>query len=127
VAITFTLENASPERVWVLKWYTPLEGIRGKILRVTRDGKELPYRGPLVKRGAPGRDSYVVIDVGKAVSAEFDLSKSYDISVVGTYRVEFVGRIHDVAWDGETLWHRSEAKHPMEASGESVTFHVTTP
>ena len=28
---------------YVLKWYTPLEGMRSKCLSVTRDGRVLPY------------------------------------------------------------------------------------
>jgi hypothetical protein len=41
------------EGCYVLKWFTPLEGIGGDIFRVERDGAELPYHGKLVKRGPP--------------------------------------------------------------------------
>lgn len=49
----FTLENLSDETVYVLKWFTPLEGLFGDIFRITRDSEEIPYTGPMVKRGDP--------------------------------------------------------------------------
>ena len=35
IAINFTLQNTSNEKLWILTWYTPLEGLKGKIFQVT--------------------------------------------------------------------------------------------
>jgi peptidyl-Lys metalloendopeptidase len=61
LVIEFTLENLSDHNVWVLTWYTPLEGLKGKIFEVTCDGKPVAYEGIMVKRGDPCRDDYVHI------------------------------------------------------------------
>ena len=61
VRITFTLTNHSDERLYVLTWYTPLEGIFGEIFRVRRDGQAIPYEGPLVMRGDPLPENYVLL------------------------------------------------------------------
>ena len=49
----------------MLTWYTPLEGMAGEILQVTRDGAKLPYQGILAKRGDPTREEYVTIEPGE--------------------------------------------------------------
>jgi hypothetical protein len=38
VTIDFALTNHSSSELSILKWYTPLEGINGRILEVTCDG-----------------------------------------------------------------------------------------
>lgn len=127
VTIGFTLENRSSEPLWVLKWSTPLEGIWGAIFEVTRDGKEIPYQGPLSKRGDPSREDYVRIAPGESASAELDLAQAWDFSAPGTYRVEFVGHLHDVAPEGETLPRPRDAHRSMDLAGEALTFRVTRP
>jgi peptidyl-Lys metalloendopeptidase len=90
VRLTFTLTNHSAERLYVLTWYTPLEGIFGEIFRVGRDGQAIPYEGPLVMRGDPLPENYVLLDPGASVSAELDLATAYDFSQAGDYTVEFL-------------------------------------
>jgi len=85
----FTLTNTSSEGLFVLKWFTPLEGLAGDIFQIERDGAELPYVGKLVKRGAPTSDDYVWIDAGGSISAEVDLAEGYDFSQAGEYTVQF--------------------------------------
>ena len=124
VTIGFALENLSGEPLQVLTWYTPLEGIWGEIFLVTRDGREVPYEGPMAKRGDPDRDDYVLVRPGTPVSAEVDLSRGWDLSVPGTYRVEFTGRIHDVAREGERVPRPRDAHKGVDAKGEPVSLQV---
>ena len=98
VQATFALTNHSPGRLYVLTWYTPLEGIFGELFRVEHDGQALPYEGPLVMRGDPLPENYVLLDPGASVSAEVDLATAYDFSQAGEYTIEFVSpRISHVA------------------------------
>ncbi|HVR99286.1 MAG TPA: hypothetical protein VMW27_21880, partial [Thermoanaerobaculia bacterium] len=53
VSVRFTLTNPGEAPVWVLGWNTPLEGWQGTIFAVSRGGQEIPYQGPMVKRGDP--------------------------------------------------------------------------
>jgi heat shock protein HslJ len=89
VPVRFTLTNISSEGFFVLKWFTPLEGLGGDIFSVQRDGEDLPYRGKLVKRGPPIPEDYVWIDAGGSVSAEVDLAEGYDFSQAGRYTLQF--------------------------------------
>jgi heat shock protein HslJ len=89
VKVRFTLTNISSEGFFVLKWFTPLEGLAGDIFRVRLDGVDLPYRGKLVKRAPPISEDYVWIDAGGSVSAEVDLAEGYDFSQAGQYTLQF--------------------------------------
>ena len=89
VKVRFTLTNTLSEGFFVLKWFTPLEGLAGDIFQVQRDGVDLPYRGKLVKRAAPISEDYVWIDAGGSISAEVDLAEGYDFSQAGQYMLQF--------------------------------------
>ncbi len=95
-SIRFELANGWNSPIHVLKWNTPLEGWKGTVLRVTRDGEELSYGGPMLKRGDPQADAYVEIVAGGKVDATVDLAEVYDLSRPGTYKVEADGDLIDV-------------------------------
>jgi peptidyl-Lys metalloendopeptidase len=124
VRIGFRIENVSRDRLWFLIWYTPFEGIRGKIFQVTRDGKSLQYQGRMVKRGEPRAEDYMRIDPGESLSVDVDLSAAYDFSIPGTYQVRFKGRIYDVVKDAAALPRKRDQHQIINITGNSVTFNV---
>jgi hypothetical protein len=127
VPLSFRIENRGASPVWVLKWYTPLEGLRGRALRVTREGVEVDYRGPLFKRADPTRSDYVRIEGHSQASAEVDLALAYDLTAPGAYRVEFEGRLHDVC-GSESDVPRARARHrELLLVGAAAAFHVRAP
>ena len=124
ITINFTLENLQDENLWILKWYTPLEGMRGEIFQVNCDGKEIPYEGMMAKRGDPDRDSYVhIVPVG-SVSEVVDLSGAYNIPVSNECQVKFKGRIYDVLSSEDKLPRRSDEHQGMDITGNVVAFRV---
>jgi peptidyl-Lys metalloendopeptidase len=124
VRINFTIENLLDEDLWILKWYTPLEGIRGEIFQVNCDGKEIPYEGMMAKRGDPDRDSYMHIVPRGSVSEVVDLSGAYNIPVSNECQVEFKGRIFDVLSSEDKLPRRSDEHQGMDITGNKVAFRV---
>lgn len=98
VNLRFTLINNTDTRLYVLKWYTPLEGLGGEIFRVERDGQAVPYTGILAMRGDPTPEGYQPLEAGQSASAEVDLATSFDFSQPGEYTIEFLSpRISHVA------------------------------
>lgn len=89
VKVKFTLTNATSEGLFVLTWFTPLEGLAADTFSVQRDAKELPYQGKMVKRAAPTSDDYVWIEARGSTSAEVDLAEGYDFSQAGQYSLQF--------------------------------------
>lgn len=124
IIINFTIENISREKVWVLKWYTPLEGVKGKIFHVLCDGKEIPYEGLMMKRGEPTNEDYIQIDQGSFVSAEIDLSKVYNIPVCTECVVDFKGQIYDITTSFESVPRSSDKQQMVDVEGNNVTFSV---
>ena len=124
VNIKFTLENISSEALFVLAWQTPLEGLKGNIFKVSRNGDRIPYEGRMIKRGAPVRSEYVRIGPGESVSATIDLSTGYSLCAAGRYDVEFQGFLHDVAREGDALPRARDALKRMNIPGNAVVITI---
>jgi peptidyl-Lys metalloendopeptidase len=127
VDVRFSLHNRTNRTLYVLTWYTPLEGIAGRIFRVTRDGDELWYQGILAKRGDPSRDDYITLEPGMTASALVNLAEVYDLSQPGRYRIEFVSRIHDVTDDVSSIPRKRDDHQPHELSCRAVDFELVRP
>lgn len=96
VVLHFRLTNRSAKRLFVLNWHTPLEGLLSGYLQVTRDGAEVPYNGPQVKRGDPEADEYVALAPGASAKAEVEASLAYEFRQPGRYLIAFRGQLMDV-------------------------------
>lgn len=98
--IRFQVINRMPEPLSMLRWNTPFEGWRGTILSVSLQGHELPYQGPMVKRGDPIAGDYMRLRAGESQIIGLDLSQAYDMSKPGLYTVKITGGVQDVIQDG---------------------------
>ena len=94
--LVFTLTNAGEGVVQVLNWQTPFEGIKAPMFTVLRDGAEVEYRGPMVKRGAPGKENYLTLKPGERQQAKVDLAKAWDVEVPGHYTIQYATHLFDV-------------------------------
>jgi len=95
VNVTFRLTNPTAQPLYVLNWHTPLEGLLSNCLEITRAGTELPYQGPMFKRGDPDAEEYVTIAPGASVENTIEAQLAYDFSQPGTYRIAFRGPLRD--------------------------------
>jgi hypothetical protein len=124
VRLGFSLQSRAREPLYVLAWYTPLEGLAGDILRVTREGEAIPYRGIMAKRGNPLPEEYVTLAPGATASAEVDLAESYDLSKPGRYQVAFTSQLHDVAERRSSIPRKQDAHRPRAVSCAPVGFEI---
>lgn len=123
--LRFTLTNNTGKKLYVLKWYTPLEGIAGEIFRVERDGQTVPYEGILATRAAPSAEAYVLLEPGESASAEVDLATAYDFSQAGTYTIEFLSpRISHVARTEEGIATSLDDLGPVQMPANTVTVEI---
>lgn len=97
VELTLRLTNPGARPLFVLKWHTPLEGLKNNFLEVTRAGTPVEYQGPMFKRGEPQAGDYVTVAPGATVQAKIDAALAYDFSKPGAYRIAFPGPLMDVA------------------------------
>jgi heat shock protein HslJ len=124
VNLRFELHNQTDRPLYVLNWYTPLEGIAGEIFQVTRNGEELLYQGMLAKRGDPTREEYIAIEPGEVTSAEVDLRTGYDLSTPGSYQVQFTTGLQDVTDDASLVPRKRDDHRPQSLSCNTVSFGV---
>ncbi len=125
VNLRFTLTNNTDTRLYVLKWYTPLEGLAGEIFCVERDGQAIPYQGILAYRDAPSPDAYVLLDAGESVSVEVDLSTAYDFSEAGEYTIEFLSpTISHIARSETEMAKTVDDLGPVQMPSNRVTVEI---
>jgi len=124
IPLKFTLQNRGKVSLRVLNWNTPLEGFFGNYLLVTGPDGPVPYEGPMVKRGAPERDEYVVIAPGQKVEADVDLALPYRIVKPGRYKVSYVGSLFDVTT--AAIPRKLEQFSAMKLHCEAMEFELQT-
>ena len=127
VELRFSLHNRTDRTLYVLTWYTPLEGLAGEILRLTRDGNPVPYRGILAKRGDPTAEEYVAIQAGGMADAVVDLAESYDLSQTGRYQVVFTSRLYDVVNRLSLVPRKRDRHQPHEGDCTIAVFEIVSP
>lgn len=94
--IDYQLVNNGATTIHVLRWQTPLDGVTSDLFRVTRDGEEVEYTGPMYKRVAPRAEDYIELKPGEGLSAEVDLSAWYDMRSGGQFEVRYARDAGDV-------------------------------
>lgn len=125
IIMHFSLENHTQDGLYLLKWYTPLEGIGGDIFDVTRDGQPIPYLGPDVSRTVPTPEAYIFIESGKGVTSEVDIGAAYDFSKPGIYTIQYRSpRISHLAWSEEEMATSFDELGPVNISSNEVTLEV---
>lgn len=95
VRVKFDLANREDQDLYILTWYTPLEGLISDCLKVERDGERLSYDGLFAKRGEPTAENYVLVPARRKVSSVVDLNSAYDVSDPGNYSVALETEIRD--------------------------------
>lgn len=125
VEVLFRLRNPTARPLFVLKWNTPLEGLRGDLFTVTRDGAEVPYRGPMLKRGDPSAEDYAQLAPGASVEANINLGLTYDVSQPGRYRVTFRPELLDVVPDAAQVPHTRAQFQALPVQCPAVELTVT--
>ena len=89
VKCRFDITNTQDNDYFILKWNTPLEGVKSSCLSITKDGKTLSYDGVKIRRGVPNSDNFILIHGGSTLSTNIDLSYAYAINTTGMYTVQF--------------------------------------
>ncbi|XP_064404710.1 LOW QUALITY PROTEIN: extracellular protease-like [Halichondria panicea] len=89
VIVEVTLTNNHPVDYFILKRFTPLEGLRANIFTVTTNkGSVLPYDGLMFRRGPTQKDEYNKIRANSSISLTATLSNAYGFYEAGTYLVK---------------------------------------
>jgi len=125
VKVKFFLTNHTESSLYILNWFTPLEGLGGEIFRVTRDGRRLPYQGPLASRGDPTPEAYTLLEAGETAQVEVDLSLAYDFLIPGNYTIEFISpKLSHIAHSEEEMARSLDKLGPVEIPSNEVVLAI---
>lgn len=125
VRLRFSLANRSDQPLALLTWGTPFEGWWSPFVALHFGDQELPYQGPMAKRGEPGADEVLRILPGRSRRAEVDLAQAFDLSRPGRYRVEPRIHLHDHEFGEAKGWPRPRDAHqPLSLACPEVEFVV---
>lgn len=89
VLVKVTISNPNKGAVRILKWYTPFEDVEEPLFEITRDGETIEYIGAHYKRPQPEDKDFIVLKSGESFSRTVDLAKYYDLSVTGSYVINY--------------------------------------
>ncbi|MBQ5948568.1 M35 family metallo-endopeptidase [Massilia sp. ST3] len=89
VLVRVTLSNTSSVDQHVLRWRTPLDGVRAPLFEVRRDGQPARYLGVRIKRPAPQAADFVRLEPGASVTQTVELSSLYEMHITGAYTVRY--------------------------------------
>jgi peptidyl-Lys metalloendopeptidase len=123
--LVFTLTNAGENAVQVLNWQTPFEGIRAPMFTILRDGTEVEYRGPMVKRGAPRKEDYLTLKPGERQQARINLADAWDVDASGNYTVQYTAHLFDVIAGPASAPRSLDEFNEIPLSCNSVAFTRT--
>lgn len=85
--LKLTLTNTGAQPLQVLTWATPFDGWFAPFVAVRHDGRDLPYRGPTIKRGEPSVDEFVQLAPGRSRSAMVDVARAFELNQPGHYEL----------------------------------------
>jgi hypothetical protein len=125
VEVEFTITNTGDRTLYLLNWYTPLEGVLGNIFKVTFQGQELSYQGPIVMRAAPLPEQYVRFEAGASETAVVDLSQVYDFTESGEYTITYRSPlISDVTFDESGFAETVDELGPVQIKSSPITVEI---
>ncbi|MCE9673859.1 M35 family metallo-endopeptidase [Myxococcus stipitatus] len=132
VMVTVTLTNVSKDTVRLLKWHTPVDGLKEDLFAVTVNGQKAEYNGRHYKWATPEAHDFLRLSPGESVSHDVDLGAIYDLSTTGAYSIRYDSDGHhsDVGHEGlsqlrsdglELFIEGRPFVHPVPASTGIVT------
>lgn len=89
VLVHVRITNPGRQRVMLLRWRTPLDGVTAALFAVTRDGVNVPYAGRMAKRPEPTDADYVTLEPGASVTTDVDIAQLYALETPGYSTVAY--------------------------------------
>ncbi|PWT97041.1 MAG: hypothetical protein C5B52_14560 [Bacteroidetes bacterium] len=128
--VIFELTNHSKKAVHVLKWNTPLEGLKSDCLDVRKNGKIVPYDGLMIKRGVPQPQDFIEIQPGQSVGEKVDLSEVYSLNSPGQVKVNYkpdaLVVLKDQPTEESLVSFKANATKPLKVQTKQASFKIAT-
>ena len=128
VPLRFGIYNGGPHDVKVLRWNTPWEGQwAAPFVTVSRNGTDLAYRGPMIKRGAPQAEDWFSLPAGATITTVIDAAVVHDLTQAGSYEVAPHLWLLDVQIDATRARLAGEPAAPQQLDCPSIAITLADP
>ena len=98
------LTNTSNKIVRVPKYQLPMGDLQAKLFSISRDGEQVAYEGPMIKRGLPLASDFAILRPGQSYKSVVALADAYDMRKSGTYTIALASAMqHASLSDGSML------------------------
>ena len=88
--VKFIFTNKTEDDLYILKWCTPLEGMKSPFLTIKSGEKEVEYEGVIAKRSSPYKQEYYKhLKPHHPVENTIDLAEAYAFPYTGEYIVQY--------------------------------------
>ena len=88
--VKFIFTNKTEDDLYILKWCTPLEGMKSPFLTIKYGDKEVKYEGIIAKRLSPCKQEYYKhLKPHRPVENTIDLAEAYAFPDTGEYIVQY--------------------------------------
>jgi len=99
--LEISLTNSLNTGVYILIWNTPWDTFNPlSSLSVSRNGKIVPYEGPVVKHGDPQKNHYLLVPGRTSITKKIQLEGFFDVSLPGQYSFQLNLFLGDHIVDG---------------------------
>jgi len=122
-AVEVEITNTSSRTVRMPAWQLPAQFLQANLFTVTRDGREVGYEGPMIKRGLPQAEDFVILRPGQTYRTSVDLSAFYDLTRTGEYTVAFRTPLQHASLSGGEMLIASNGL-PMTAQSAPLKLWV---
>jgi peptidyl-Lys metalloendopeptidase len=89
VLVNVAISNPNKNTIRILRWFTPIDGVKEDLFAVTVNGKAVEYTGADYKRPAPTDKDYITLKSGETLETTIDLAGFYDFSESGYYEISY--------------------------------------
>jgi peptidyl-Lys metalloendopeptidase len=122
--VSVTLRNGAAKTAKLHKKFSLIEGVEEPLFAVARDGKQVSYEGPHIKRGPASEEDYLALKPGESQTWTVDLAESYDLSKTGNYSIRYaLGSLQSnelkLAIEGRPSGHRAP---PPDVTLQGIAF-----
>jgi len=89
VLVNVSISNPNRSAIKILRYFTPVDGIKQNLFDLSVNGQTAEYIGPDYKRPAPTEKDYITLNPGESIDTVVDLAGFYDLSESGYYRISY--------------------------------------
>lgn len=87
IDVVFVNNGSTP--LSIPKWFVPDGELEGDLFLLSRNGQQVPYLGPIIKRAAPTAQDMITLAPGESITRSVDIAGMYDLSASGEYKMQY--------------------------------------